>query len=232
MSLSALKMDADVEETTDTLGGSVLDSDIYKVTIKTIYMGNSTKTNAMSATVIGTLKDGSEFKNTQWVLSGDTKGNKPYYERNGKKYPLPGYAVIDDICKLTIGKSLGDAETEENIVKIYDYESQKDVPTEVDCIADVAGHEVLLAIQKQLEDKTEEAADGTRIATGETRDTNEVSKVLDPEGATWLENKEKTEPEFAEKWLTKNKGKVRDKTSKKAGSTGAPKKSAKKAMFS
>ena len=244
MSLSALKMDKDVEKATDNLGGGALDTNVYKLKVKTVYFGKSDG-GAMSATLIGDLEDGSEFKSTQWITSGKAKGGKPYYERNGKKYPLPGYSIIDDLCQLTIGMSVGDAETEEKSVGIYDFELQKDVATEVECLADIKGMEVYLAIQKQLVDKTAENPEfddskpankdtnKLRLPTGETREENEVIKVMSEDGATWKEISDDAESQFGEKWLTKNKGKVRDRTDKSgaAGSAGAPKKSAKKKMF-
>ena len=227
-----LKQDASVEKAVDTLGGGgVLDTNVYPFQVKTIYLGES-KTGAVSATVVGKLENGSEFKTTQWIVSGNAKGNKPYYERNGKKYPLPGYTIIDDICLAITGKSLGDAEMEEKTIKIYDYEVSKEVPTEVDCICDVEDGEVFLAISKQLEDKTEDDGAGGRTPTGETRETNEVAKVMNTDGATMLEVKDGLAIEFGDKWLKKNEGKVRDRTTKTSGTAGAPAKaSTGKKMF-
>ena len=229
MSKLDLKMDEDVEKATDSLGGGVLDTDIYKATVQTIYLGTA-KEGATSATLVATLADGTEFKSTQWIKSGDSKGNKPYYERAGKKYPLPGYSVIDDICKLAAGVKLGEAEMEEKTVKIYDFELSKEVATEVDCICDVKGEVVHLAIQRQLEDKNIQNASGEYVPSGETREINEVAKVLSEDGSTCVELTDKVDAEWADKWLTKNKGKIRDKTKKVAGSTGTPK-TAKKKMF-
>jgi hypothetical protein len=229
-----LKQDQDIEKATDSLGGGgVLDSNIYPFQIKTIYLGSS-KTAAVSATVVGKLENGSEFKTTQWIISGNSKGNKPYYERNGKKYPLPGYTVIDDICQIVTGTSLGDIEMEEKTVKIYDFELGKEVPTEVDCICDVEDGEVFLAVIKQLEDKTEDdGAGGRSVIVGESRETNEVAKVLNADGATLLEVKDAAEIVWKDKWLTKNEGNVRDKRAKGTGAAGAPQKaSTAKKMFS
>ena len=164
---------------------------------------------------------------------------KPYYERNGKKYPLPGYTIIDDICLAVTGKSLGDAEMEEKNVKIYDFDLGKEVPTEVDCICDVEDGEVILAISKQLEDKTEDDGTGTGgrsvvevNGVAQTRETNEVAKVMNTDGATLLEVKDGLAIEFGDKWLKKNEGKVRDRTTKSAGTSGAPAKaSTAKKMF-
>jgi len=231
MAIANLKMSDDVEKATDTLGGGgALDTNIYPIQVKVVYLGKS-KGGALSATIVGKLEDGSDFKSTQWITSGDAKGNKPYYERNGKKYPLPGYSVVDDLCRLASGTALGDAEMEENMVNIYDFDKGKDIPTEVDCIVGLEDETVMLAIQKQLEDKNADDGTGKFVPTGETRTTNEVSKVFSADGATYLEISDELEVEFGQKWLDKNKGKVRDRTSKDAGASGAPKKAAKKAMF-
>ena len=57
-----LKMDKDVEKATDSVGGGgVLDTDIYGMTIKAIYLGNA-ESGAVSATILATMKDSTDFK--------------------------------------------------------------------------------------------------------------------------------------------------------------------------
>ncbi len=226
-------MDSDVEQATDSLGSSVLETGLYGMTLKAVYLGKA-DSGAVSATILAERQDGSAFKSTQWIVSGDKKGNKPFYTNAaGKKFPLPGYTVIDDICQIVAGVPLSDIEMEEKTLKIYDFDTKKDVPTEVDCICDLAGNNVVLAIQKITENKSEKDGEGVYQPTNETRDINDISKVLNDEGATRIELRDEEAVEWSEGWEKKNKGKTRDKTSKEAGTAGAPaKKTAKKKMFS
>lgn len=227
-------MDSDVEEATDTLGsGGILETGLYSIKLKAAYLGKSDK-GATSVTIVGEMQNGSSYKSTQWIVSGDEKGNKPFYVNNqGKKFPLPGYTIIDDICQIVAGVPLSDIEMEEKTLKIYDYELKKEVNTEVDCICDLDGQTVVLAIQKIIENKSEKDEEGNYQPTRETRDINDISKVLNDEGATRIELRDEEAVEWSEAWETKNKGKTRDKTSKEVGTEGAPaKKSAKKKMFS
>jgi len=246
MSLSQLKLDNDVEQAADVLGGGgAKETGIYPFTVKHAYMHKSAG-GALGISVRCDDGSGGTFDTTQWVASGDAKGNKPYYERNGKKYPLPGYSIIDDMCQLGTDVALADMDTEEKTIKLYDFDEQKEVPTEVDMLVDLVGANVYLAIQKCLVDKTEEnpnfddskredkISNPKRIPTGETREENEVSKVF--EASSKLTAKEIAdnvdECVFFDKWLAKNEGKVRDKTSKDAKKTGTAKAgSPKKKMF-
>ena len=55
---------------------------------------------------------------------------------------------------------------------------------------------------------------------------------MNTDGATLLEVKDGLAIEFGDKWLKKNEGKVRDRTTKSAGTSGAPAKaSTAKKMF-
>ena len=188
-----------VEKSEDRLGGfSILDSDIYETTIKAMYAGESQK-GAMSVTLIGDV-GGREYRETIYITSSKSKGQKNYYERDGKKMPLPGFTVIDDICLIATGKPLADQDTEEKVVNIYDFDQKKEVPTTVPMLVEALGQKVALGIQKQLENKNVQNASGEYEATEETREINVVDKVFHPE---------------------LNKGEVRDRREIKEGQGGA-----------
>lgn len=211
-----------VEKATDSLGGSKIESDIYKLKIAVAYLGKSDG-GATSVNLVGKLNDTLDYRETIWITN---KNGENFYVKNDKKFLLPGFITIDDICQITTGKGLVDLEDsiEDKTVKIYDFEARKEMPKEVQVIAELNNVEVCVAIQRTLEDKTAKADNGDYVPTGETVERTNIEKAFDPD--TMLTVVEATDGkeagEFHTAWLEKNKGKVRDRTDKKAAKTGAP----------
>ena len=215
-----------LEESQDRLGGfSPFDSDIYIGTIKVAYAGTSLG-GATSVSVVVDA-DGKEYRETFYVTN--RKGENFFISQDKKKVPLPGFTVVDDICLIASGKPLANQETEEKVIKLYDFEQRAEVPKSVPVLTDLIGQKIALGILKQLENKNAKNAAGEYEATEETREVNVVDKVFHPEmKLTVAEARNgKEDPEFWDKWVEKNKGTVRDKTEKKAGgNAGAPPKPA------
>src|SRR5690606_8884096 len=147
------------------------------------------------------------------------KKGENFFVKDGKKIPLPGLTIINDLCLIATGEPLSEQETEEKLINLYDFEATKEVPTSAPMITDLVGAEISLAIQKNLEDKKEKDAAGDYAPTGETRETNTISKVFHTETKmTVVEALEGAEEaKFWDAWLEKNKGKVFDRTQKDAG---------------
>ncbi len=214
-----------LEETKDTLGGfSVLDSDVYGAEIVLAYAGEAAS-KAKSMTFHFKLDNGQEYRETIYVTSGQAKGCKNYYERDGKKIPLPGYVVANDIALLASGHSLGDQDFEEKVVKLYDFDAKGEVPTKVSVATSLLGKRVKLGILKQIEDKNVKDANGNYVPSGETRETNAIDKVFhDDTNRTVSEIIAKQdEATFQEKWVNRNQGQVRDRSKgASGGKSGAP----------
>ena len=216
-----------LEESQDRLGGfSPFDSDIYIGTIKVAYAGTSSG-GATSVSIVVDA-DGKEYRETFYVTN--KKGENFFISQDKKKVPLPGFTVVDDICLIASGKPLANQETEEKVIKLYDFEQRAEVPKSVPVLTDLIGQKIALGIVKQLENKNKKNdSTGEYEPTEETRETNVVDKVFHPEmKLTVAEARNgKEDPEFWDKWVEKNKGTVRDKTEKKAGgNAGAPPKPA------
>lgn len=231
-----------LEEEQDRVGGAsrTLDSDIYKFEILAAYMGKSASEATSVSFILKDKKSGTEFKPTIYVTSGKAKGCKTYYtkkdEAAGKEtnYPLPGFLVANGMCELTTGTALSEQETEEKVVKIYNFDSKSEVPTKVQMLVNLVGKEVYAAVLRQTVDKTKETSPGSgvRAATGETRDENEIDKVFCAregyEHMTQTEIKAKraddtVEASFFKTWLEANQGKTRNKAKGGgAGTAGAP----------
>ena len=202
-----------LEETTDRLGGfQFRATDIYPATIKAAYAGQSDG-GARNVTIVVELPDG-EYSETIYVTN--KKGENWFLNQNdkSKKVPLPGFTTIDDICLVTTGKSLSEQDTEEKVVKIYDFDERKELPKAVPMLVDLIGQTLFLGIVQQTVDKNQKnESTGEYEPTGETRDENVIEKVFhDPTKMTVVEARQgATEPVFFEKWLSKNKGIVRNK---------------------
>ena len=202
-----------LEETTDRLGGfQIRATDIYPATIKAAYAGQSAG-GARNVTIVVELPDG-EYSETIYVTN--KKGENWFLNQNdkSKKVPLPGFTTIDDICLVTTGKPLAEQDSEEKVVKIYDFNERKELPKAVPMLVDLIGQTLFLGIVQQTVDKNQKnESTGEYEPTGETRDENVIEKVFhDPTKMTVVEARQgATEPVFFEKWLSKNKGNIRNK---------------------
>lgn len=224
-----LKSDG-LEETRDNLGGfAALESDAYTGTVKLAY---AIKSGGGAQGVVVTVDfNGKDFTTTEWVTN--KKGENWFLNKNdqSKKVPLPGFTIIDDLCIVTTEKPLAEQATEEKVVKIYDYEQKKDVPTNVPVLVDLIGKSVTFGIVKQIEDKQKKDQAGNYVNTGETREVNVVDKVFhEPTKLTVPEVRNATaagvppEAAFFPAWVERNKGKTKDRSkgAGEAGKTGKP----------
>lgn len=215
-----------LEESKDVLGGGgfTRETDIYNFKIKVAYAGASDKGAQFIQLV---LDDGKEYRETVYITN--KKGENFYMAKDkdgkesGKKAPLPGFTLIDDICQIVASKPLCEMDTEEKVVQVYDFDAKKDLPKAVQVLTDLTGGSISLAIQKSIEDKKKKEGNDY-VPTGETRDVNNAEKAFDTESKyTVNEARQELEaPVFWDAWLEKNKGKTKDKTDKSGGKQGAP----------
>lgn len=224
------KMKAEV----DTVRGQKkepLASDIYAMIIKYAYATKS-KGGALGVTVVLTTAEGREVKDTQWITSGDEKGNKTYYEKENPEtkqmdqFGLPGFNAMDALCRLVLDKGILECDNEKRTIKLPNYETKTDVPTEVDMFVDLTGKPIAAAILNQTADKkAKDTQTGEYKATGKTYSINVVDKYLDPvTKQTAQEKAHNVDGTYAKDWLTKWKDQVSDQTTatKTAGQPGAP----------
>ena len=212
---------ADMEAARDTLGGApTFASDIYRGTVKMAYL-DKWGSGAMYVALTLNL-DGKDYQENITITN---KAGECFYVKNDKKYPLPGYSTIDDLCQVTVGAPLSemDAHTEEKQVKVYDSEARAEVPKIKQVLVGLLGKEVAVAIQQSTETKMDKDADGKyTVPTAETRTSNSIEKVFEPESMLTVVEATNglTAGEFHKAWSEKNKGVTRDKTVK--GAPGAP----------
>ena len=114
-----LKSDG-LEESQDRLGGyAPLETDIYKAIIKALYAGQSAG-GAMSVNLIAEI-DGREYRETLWVTNKNGENFFLNKDDKTKKVPLPGFTVADDILLIATGEPLASQETEDKVIKLYDF---------------------------------------------------------------------------------------------------------------
>lgn len=216
---SGLSMDG-LESTGDVLGGAgPVDAGIYPAKIKMAYNITSEK-GAKGVVLQFELEGGRQYNETLYITN---RSGEPFYTKNDKKYPLPGFSTVNDLALMATGLPLSEQDVEEKVVKIYNFESKAEIPTKVPVFIDLLGKEVILAILRTIEDKNVKDDAGNYVPSGETRETNNIDKVFHGEsGKTVTEFVNKSEAEFKDKWDAKNSGQVRNKAKGAEGKSGAP----------
>lgn len=210
-----------MEQTEDRLGGGFqpLETSIYPAKIKIAYLTEAAS-GAKAVNFEFELEDGKTHRETIYVTSGTAKGGNPYFERDGKKYPLPGYEQVNNICILTTETPLFEQAHEMKTLKLWDSESQAEIPREVPVFVDLLGEELFLAIQQIRENKTQK-----NESTGKWEPINE-ERIINEIKSSFHINTKQTVSEamgnrasaFFDAWLEKNDGKTWDKYKEVAAS--------------
>lgn len=228
-----------VEKPEDRLGGGYepLPSGVYDATIKLVYAGKAQNSDAQNVTIHADI-DGREYRETIYVTNRN--GENFYKDKeSGKAIQLPGFVTVNDIALFTTDTPITELDVETKKIKVYNFEEQKELPTDVPVFTDMIGKTVKLAILRVIDDKRKRGDDGQYHATGETRTSNQIDKVFHPEtGRTVNEYLNEIDPaEFLPAWEGRNAGKDRDrstkgKTSNGTSGTGSPAaQSQKKSLF-
>lgn len=193
------------EEAGDFLpsGGFINDTGIYNCLITLAYMGKSSG-GANSITVHFQQADGKmTHRETFYITSGEKKGTKPYYIKDGKKYALPGYEAMNSLALIAAGKKLSQLNGEKKIVKLWNFESRSEENTEVTALTELMGKPVKVGLVKCKENKRKKVGD-EYVDTNEVKDFNEAQKFFFPNKFSVTEARAKVEtPEFHDQWLEK-----------------------------
>jgi hypothetical protein len=157
---ASLEQPKDIVTTTDSLGGrSLFDSDIYEATVSVAYTSVS-KSGAKAVNLILNMGKDKQYRETIYVSSNTAKGGKSYTERDGKTYPMIGFTLINDLCIVATGLPLTSQDLEEKLINIYDFEARKEVPRSTDCLVNLHGKKVKVALIKALVNKQEKNSAG------------------------------------------------------------------------
>lgn len=200
------------EKEKDVLGGrrKLLETDAYDAKVDVAYV----TTSQGGARALNFIFKVGDTTHRETVYVTNRKGEVTY-TKDGKKHPLPGYSLVNALSKLAIGKELSDLSFEKKIVKIYNFEQKKEIPTEVDVAVELIGADINLGIMKVLENKQQKDQAGAYVSIADTREVNEWSRVFHPKtGQTALEYDTSAEATFRTQWLAEFKGKQIDRTDK------------------
>lgn len=199
------------EKEKDVLGGrTLLPTGLYEGTLDVVYLTKS----AGGANAFNLVIDiaGKKFRDTIYVTN---KQGGVTYTRDGKKFPLPGYSLVNALAKLTAGKEIPQLEFEKKLVKIYNFEQRKEVPTEVDVAVELVGQPVRLGIELHRENKNVKDQAGAYVPTAEIREFNTITRVFHVKtGQTAAEYNAQAPAEFMALWVKEFEGKTIDKTTK------------------
>ena len=224
--LKNLKTDAAIADETDRVStGGPLDSGLSPSTVKLAYLTKSPG-GAVGLVLNAATQAGREIRQTLWMTSGTEKGGNNYYlDKDGAKQYLPGFILANSLSLLTVGKDIADCDTDTKVVNVYSPAAKADVPTKVEMITELLGQEITIGLIKQTVDKTQKnEATGAYVATGETREENEIDKFFRARDLmTTAEIRAQAESAaFAAIWEAKWKGQVRNKAKGGNGTAGAP----------
>ena len=222
-----LTTDDSIASEKDSVGGGSgpLASGLYPMTVAMAHIGVSAG-GAQSLVLSLKTEAGQEVRQTLWMTSGTAKGGKNYYEKDGVKNYLPGFLLAQSLCLLAAGKEIAETDIQDKVINLYSYDAKAEVPTKVKVVMDLLNQPILVGMIKQTVDKNAKNDAGVYVATGETREENEIDKLFHAESRlTTAELKAKaTEPSFVNTWSTKHTGITRNKAKGAAagGTAGAP----------
>jgi hypothetical protein len=199
------------EKEKDVLGGrTLLPTGVYEGTLDVAYITKSTG----GATAFNLVVDigGKKVRDTIYVTN---RAGGVTYSKDGKKFPLPGYSLVNALAKLTAGKEIPQLEFEKKLVKIYNFEQRKEVPTEVEVAIELVGQPVKLGIEQHRENKNAKDQAGNYVPTAEIRDFNTITRVFHAQtGQTAAEYNAQQPAEFLTLWVKEYDGKLIDRTTK------------------
>ena len=208
MTIQGLAIDTDVEESvTDTLGGGsyIKSTGLYPVTVDMAYL-SKTVNGALALNLhFKAVEDNSMIRQTIYMTSGDKKGNKNhYFDKNKKKRLLPGMITADQIATITAGKSMAALTPEQKTIKLWDYESQAEKPTQVPVLTEILGQPLLVGLHKIRDNKVIKDSNNKYIRQAAEKFLNEMDKVFYPDGFSVTEKTaEAAEALFHHKWQDK-----------------------------
>lgn len=213
-----------VEDQQDRLGGGgyLVESGIYAATVKLAYITEASGSKAKAMNLVLDV-GGKEVRERIWMT---TKEGKPTYEKDKKRFMLPGFEMVNDLSYVTTGLPFSEQTIQNKVIKVYDYDAKAEVEKSLPVVTSILTKPLLAAILKVRENKREKDSAGDYVDTAETREFNECDKFFH-------KDTEKTVVElkrggniaqadmFHTLWGAKNTGELRDRSKKVSGQAPA-----------
>jgi len=188
----------------DVLGGSrTVPSNVYTAGVKMAYLDKAASGALCVVFDFALLVNGKERNHKETIYISNKEGSFTYKDKKDQSdQPLPGFVMVDTICKTITGKSITQLTTETKTIKVYDFDQKAEVPKEKEVLMELLRGKLELGILEITVDKTTKDQTGAYVPTGETRDQNELSKVFNSDGMTLLEKDSgATESKFKNAWI-------------------------------
>ncbi len=216
--LAGLTEDKSIQENKDSLGSNfkVLESNIYEGVIEKAFLTTSMN-GALALNLHIKLDNNVLYKEQLWMTTNKTKGcANYYYDKNQVKYYLMGFTIANHISLCATGKPLSKLDTEEKVIKLYNFDTQTEVPTPVNMVTAMLNKPVKLGIIKQLKNAVKRITTADNkvkyVKTNDIKESNYIDKVFHPtKNQTVMEIKAKTDKaKFIEQWKDKWVGEERN----------------------
>ncbi len=194
----------DVEEAVERVGGgfSADESNVYTKGITQAYLSQSPK-GAYAINLTTKDKEGNE---RNFVIYFTNRAGQTFYTKAGKKFELPAYALLNSIammaCNQTAKQMLG--KSKKQVIDLMDWESRKEVPTEVKTFPQICKKAMKFGIVKVISNKFTKGK-----ATNEPQEKNEIKMIFNTKTLLTISEiaSGATEPKLHAKWLKTWEGK-------------------------
>lgn len=190
----------------DNSGSFVLNTGIYKATVKSHYLTNNAK-NAVEAHLTLDINGGDHNFTIALTWDGDNSkiGSivKDFKTKQGGvfKKVKPGYVTLNSLTKITMGKSLKEVSQVKKMVEVQNWETKNKEKKQAYVIEGLDGVKFNVGIiHKQYESQ----------ASGKLKDTNAIDKIYNENNQTLSEIENNSSSTYADKFMSEKAGKIFD----------------------
>lgn len=189
----------------DNSGSFVLNTGIYKATVKSHYLTNNAK-NAVEAHLTLDINGDHNFTIAlTWDGDNSKIGSivKDFKTKQGGvfKKVKPGYVTLNSLTKITMGKSLKEVSQVKKMVEVQNWETKNKEKKQAYVIEGLDGVKFNVGIiHKQYESQ----------ASGKLKDTNAIDKIYNENNQTLSEIENNAPSTYAEKFMSEKAGKIFD----------------------
>lgn len=190
----------------DNSGSFVLNTGIYKATVKSHYLINNAK-NAVEAHLTLDINGGDHNFTIALTWDGDKSKTgsivKDFKTKQGGvfKKVKPGYVTLNSLTKITMGKSLKEVSQVKKMVEVQNWETKNKEKKPALVIDGLDGVKFNVGIiHKQYESQ----------ASGKIKDTNAIDKIYNENNQTLSEIENNSNSIYAERFISEKAGKIFD----------------------
>ena len=158
------------------------------------------------------LDTGSFVEQCFWITG---RNGNPFSEKEGKRFPLPGYQSVESLAGLLANKPVNALTFEPKTIADRSYNANSGDMRTVEAATELLGKEIKVGIRKQIDFKRAKQGNDF-VETNEKKESNVIDKFFDSvSGQTFTEKKNSTPMKYSLDFLEQNKDKVFDRTAGK-----------------